>query len=87
MTNIAVGIIPASIQKRTLNTKYVENFSTWLRNLISPTTETVGGKEAFINASINSPAFFNQIEKTREDFIRDHNNYRKYPKIKEEDWK
>jgi hypothetical protein len=44
--------------------------------------------EEIITSSLyNSPKFIAHIEATRQDFLKNRNNLRKYPKLKENDWK
>lgn len=44
-------------------------------------------KELMIALLFNSPKFITYVEKTRQDFIKNHNNLRKYPKLNKSDWK
>lgn len=44
-------------------------------------------KELMITSLFNSPKFITYVEKTRQDFIKNHNNLRKYPKLNKSDWK
>lgn len=43
--------------------------------------------ELIIDSLLSSPKFITYVEKTRQDFIKNHNNFHKYPKLDENDWK
>lgn len=43
-------------------------------------------KELMIISLLSNPKFITYVEKTRQDFIKNHNNFRKYPKLDESDW-
>jgi len=44
-------------------------------------------KEIIASALYNSPQLASYIDKTRQDFIKNHANLSKYPKLSENDWK
>lgn len=43
-------------------------------------------RELTIDSLLNSSKFIEYVKKARRDFIKDSNNFRKYPKLDESDW-
>lgn len=43
-------------------------------------------KELTIESLLNSSKFISYVEKVRQDFIKEPNNFHKYPKLSESDW-
>lgn len=43
-------------------------------------------KELTIESLLNSSKFINYVENVRQNFIKESNNFHKYPKLEESDW-
>lgn len=83
--------IPQFIQKGTSNEDYAKNFEVLKNYILNPSVNpsivfNVQNNDDSLEALITSQTYINHVNKTREDFILNKDNLKKYPRFTDDDW-